>query len=106
MKIDFNIILNMLDTTYTIVLPIFIAWVVKTINQHNKKRNHTDESIKIILRMYLIDLHYRGMKQGHTTTAEYKTFMEIWELYHHAYHGNLLTDRYKEDMEKLEIKGD
>ena len=103
MKITFSDLMEFLHMTYTLVFPIFFTWVINRMKSYHKKRANSDESIKIILRMYLIELHYRNMKQGYATRSEFQTFIDIWQLYHDAYNGNLLSERYMEDMKNLEI---
>ena len=106
MKITFSDLMEFLHMTYTLVFPIFFTWVINRMKSYHKKRANSDESIKIILRMYLIELHYRNMKQGYATRSEFQTFIDIWQLYHDAYNGNLLSERYMEDMKNLEIRGE
>ena len=105
-KMTMNDIMQFLHTTYTIVLPIFMAYVIDMCRRHNRKKDISEEAIKLILRIFLMNIHDRCCEKGYATNEEYQTYVEIWDLYHDGYKGNLLSERHKQDMDDIEIRPD
>lgn len=98
--------MQFLYATYTIMLPILVGLIIDIYRKQHKRKDVSDEATKLILRLHLIDLYDRCMEKGFATNEEYQTYVEIWDLYHTGYNGNLLSDRHKQDMDEMEIRHD
>ena len=101
-----NNVIQFLNTTYTIVLPIFMAYLFNVYRQHNKHKDITDDATKLMLRLFLMELHDSCIRKGFATNEEYQTYAEIWDLYHEGYKGNMLSERHMQDMESIRIHVD
>ena len=97
-------IIQFLHTTYTILLPIFMAYVIDMCRRHAKRKDVSDEATKLMLRLFLMNIHDDCIEKGFATNEEYQTYVEIWDLYHDGYKGNLLSERHKQDMDSIDIK--
>ena len=97
-------IIQFLHTTYTILLPIFMAYVIDMGRRHAKRKDVSDEATKLMLRLFLMNIHDDCIAKGFATNEEYQTYVEIWDLYHDGYKGNLLSERHKQDMDSIDIK--
>ena len=78
----FSNVMNFLYTTYTIILPILMAYIVDNLRKTKKKKNVMDEAMKLMLRLHLMSIHDNCIMNGYATNEEYQTYVEIWKLYH------------------------
>lgn len=94
---------TLIQITYTVALPIFIAYVSNRVKKHENSSDNGKRADMLILRLCLMDMHDKYMVQGYISREGFKTFEEIWDLYHNGYGGNLLTDRFHDDIKNLPI---
>lgn len=99
-------IVTIIQYTYTTLLPLVLGYIVKCIKEIKESKNIGKEADMLILRLILVDMHDRYMKQGFVTNQSFVTFNEFWELYHEKFKGNHLTEKFKKEVESLPIKND
>jgi hypothetical protein len=80
--------------------------IIDIYRKQRKRKDISDEATKLILRLFLIGIYNRCIEKGFATNEEYQTYVEIWNLYHDGYNGNLLSERHKQDMDEIEIRHD
>lgn len=97
-------LVSIIQVTYTTLLPLVLAYIVKTVKDIRISKDTGREADVLILRLILVDMHDRYMKQGYITNQGFMTFTEIWELYHEKFKGNHLTDKFKKEVESLPIR--
>lgn len=99
-------------TTYTIVLPVllgYIVWLLKEQRndrkEESKKRDANSRGTMLMLRYMLERYHTQYMYQGFITRDQYKNCEEIYDAYH-ALGGNGLATHMWEDIKKLEVRNE
>lgn len=92
---------TIIQYTYTTLLPLVLGYIVKCIKDIKESKNIGKEADMLILRLILIDMHDRYIKQGYVTNQGFVTFNEFWELYHEKFKGNHLTEKFKKEIEAL-----
>lgn len=95
---------TLIQITYTVVFPAVLGWIVSIIKKHNFATDNGKQADTLLLRKALIDIHEESMKQGFITQYSFQCFEDIWRLYHENYHGNTLTDRFREEIHELPIQ--
>lgn len=98
--------MQFLYATYTIILPILMGFIIDIYRKQHKRKDVSDEATKLILRLFLLDIYNKCIEKKFATNEEYQTYIEIWNLYHDGYNGNLLSERHKQDMDEIEIRHD
>ena len=93
-------IFNLVQITYTIMLPIAIGMVGSQVK--NIKAGKRADCL--LLRKSLIDIHDQAVAQGYISRPSFQAFEEIWDVYHNVYEGNTLTDLFREEIHKLPIR--
>lgn len=99
-------IATLIQYTYTTLLPLVLGYIVKCVKDIRQSKDIGKQADILILRLILVDMHDRYMKQGYITNQGFITFNEIWELYHEKYKGNHLTEKFKKEIEALPTKAD
>lgn len=94
-------LVTIIQYTYTTMLPLVLGYIVKSIREMRNSKNVGKEADMLILRLVLVDMHDRYLKQGYITNQGYVTFNEIWELYHDKLKGNHLTEKFKQEVDAL-----
>lgn len=97
-------LVSIIQVTYTTLLPLVLAYIVKIVKDIRISKDTGREADVLILRLILVDMHDKYMKQGYITNQGFMTFTEIWELYHEKFKGNHLTDKFKKEVEALPIR--
>lgn len=112
-----------LMTTYTIVLPIILGYIVWLL-QSNKKREYektaknkeeqeiqehkvkaANKGIMLILRYMLSRYHTEYICQGYVTSKQLSDFEEIYAAYE-SLGGNSVAVRWREEVLRLPVKDD
>lgn len=96
---------TILQITYTALIPILLASIKYSISKHLNANDNGKKADMLILRLCLIDMHDRYMAQGYISRESYDTFDEIWTLYTEGYKGNHLTEKFKSEVDTLELRG-
>lgn len=94
-------IVTFIQYAYTTLLPLVLGYIVKCIKEIRESKNTGKEADILILRLILVDMHDKYIKQGYVTNQGFVTFNEIWELYHDKLKGNHLTEKFKKEIEAL-----
>jgi len=97
-------LVNMIQVTYSTLLPLVLAYIVNRLNKINLAKDAGRETDMLVLRLILVDLHDRYVDRGYITRQAYMTFDEVWTLYTEKYKGNHLTQKFKAEVEALEIR--
>ena len=107
-----NQLIELINSTWGIVLTAIMGYVVwllkeqrKERKDENKRRNVNIDGTKIILFYMLQKLYAEYKKQGFVTYNQQQAFREIYDVYH-ALGGNGYGTRMWEDIKKLEVKND
>lgn len=114
---------SFLMTTYTIVLPIILGYIVWLL-QSSKKREYekiakyreeqeikehkakaANKGIMLILRYMLSRYHTEYIYQGYVTSEQLSDFEEIYAAYE-ALGGNSVAVRWRDEVLRLPVKDD
>ncbi|MGM9551517.1 MAG: hypothetical protein ACI3XA_04610 [Clostridia bacterium] len=90
-------------TTYTIVLPVLLGYIVWLLKNQKKDRNANSKGTMLLLRVQLIEYHDKYMDKGGIPSYAYQNFIEMYEAYH-ALGGNGMITKMKEEIEELHLK--
>lgn len=90
-------------TTYTLILPALMGYIVWLLKQQNKKRDAQSKGLMLLLRIQLIEYHDKYCSAGKIPSYAYENFTEIYEAYRNL-GGNGMITKMKEEVEHLEIK--
>lgn len=94
---------TIIQMTYSTVLTGFATVLGIWIKKQMSKITVEKKADMLLLRYTLIQMHDIYVVKGYITRSALQTFEEIWELYHTGYGGNLLTDRFHDEVTKLKI---
>lgn len=89
--------------TYTIVLPIFMGYVVWVLQQQTRVRDANSRGMMLLLREKLIEFHEEYMELGYIPAWAYKRFCEIYQAYRDL-GGNGVIVKMKEEIDALHLK--
>ncbi|MBQ0142167.1 MAG: hypothetical protein KBT06_05120, partial [Prevotellaceae bacterium] len=81
------------QVTYSLVMTSAVGCIAAFLKSHFSANKNSKQADMLLLRLALINIHDESMAQGYITRYSFKTFNEIWELYHTGYKGNTLTDK-------------
>ena len=95
---------DVIHVTYSTLLPLVLTYIVTKIKKISDSKDYTKMAIMLILRMQLIEIHDKSMEQGYISQNTYDTFDEVWKLYTEYYKGNHLTERFKKDLDNIELR--
>lgn len=98
-----KILIEFLNNTYTIALPIVLSYIVWLLKQQNKKRDANGRGTMILLKIQLIEYHDKYCRLGYIPSYVYKNFIDAYDAYHDL-GGNGLITKMKEEVDKLEIR--
>lgn len=99
-------IVNIIQVTYTTCLPLVLAYIVNKVKKISEDKDKGKQADILILRLILMDMHDKYVERGYLTTHSYSTFNEIWELYTDKFHGNHLTEKFKQEVDALPIRNE
>ena len=94
---------DFLLTTYTIVLPVVLGYMVWLLKQRKKSDDANAKGTMMLLRVQLIEYHDRYTALGHIPSYAYENFVEMYEAYHDLGGNGMVTHMY-EEIKKLEIR--
>ncbi len=94
---------EVLITTYNIVLPMILGYIVWLLKNQRKERNANDRGTMLLLRVQLIEYHDKYMKLGEIPSYAYQNFIEMYDTYHQL-GGNGMITKMKEEIEDLNLK--
>ncbi len=94
---------DVLLETYTIVLPVFLGYIVWLLKRQNKKRDANSKEVMLLLRVQLIEYHEGWTARGDVTKHGIENFLEMYNAYH-ALGGNGMVTHLLEEVEELPIK--
>ena len=94
---------DFLLTTYTLVLPIVMGYMVWLLKQRKKSDDANAKGTMMLLRVQLIEYHDRYTALGHIPSYAYENFVEMYEAYHNLGGNGMITHMY-EEVKKLEIR--
>ena len=90
-------------TTYTIVLPVLLGYIVHLLKNQKKDRDANSKGTMLLLRVQLIEYHDRYTLLGEIPSYAYQNFMEMYQAYHDL-GGNGMVTKMKEEIEELHLK--
>jgi cbb3-type cytochrome oxidase subunit 3 len=89
--------------TYTIVLPIFMGYVVWVLQRQTKLRDANSRGTMLLLREKLIEYHDKYMELGYIPAWVYEHFCEMYQAYRDL-GGNGMIVKMKEEIDELHFK--
>ena len=95
--------LKFLLDTYTIALPIILGYIVWLLKNQKISRDANSKGLMLLLRVQLIEYHDKYMKKGTIPSYAYQNFHEMYDAYH-AFGGNGMVTRMKEEIENLKFE--
>lgn len=90
-------------TTYTIVLPIALTYIVWLLKRQITDRNANSRGTMLLLRVQMFEYHDKYMREGEIPSYAYQNFMEMYEAYH-ALGGNGMATKMKNEVEELHLR--
>ena len=94
---------DVLLETYTIVLPVFLGYIVWLLKRQNKKRDANSKEVMLLLRVQLIEYHEKWMQRGYVTKHGIENFIEMYNTYR-SLGGNGMVTHLMEEVGELPIK--
>lgn len=94
---------DFLMTTYSIILPIFMGYVVWMLKRQGIVRDANAQGTMLLLRIQLIEYHDRYTELGYIPNYVYENYVDLWRAYHNM-NGNGLGDKMMEEVKELEIR--
>ena len=92
--------------TYTIVLPVLLAYIVWLLKNQKKTRDANSRGTMLLLKVQIIEYHDKYMALGHIPSYAYENFCEMYDAYHQLGGNGMITHMF-EEVKKLNIrKGD
>lgn len=95
---------DFLITTYTIVLPVLLGYIVWLLKRQKKDRDANSRGTMLLLRVQLIEYHDRYMAKGEIPSYAYENFVEMYKAYHDLGGNGMITKMY-EEVHNLKITG-
>lgn len=92
-----------LISTYTIVLPILLGYIVWLLKRQKTDRDANSRGTMLLLRVQLIEYHDKYMNIGEIPSYAYENFDEMYVAYHEL-GGNGMVTKMKEEIEELNLK--
>lgn len=92
-----------LMSTYTIVLPILLGYIVWLLKRQKTDRDANSRGTMLLLRVQLIEYHDKYMNIGEIPSYAYENFNEMYAAYHEL-GGNGMVTKMKEEIEELNLK--
>lgn len=92
-----------LMTTYTIVLPVILGYIVWLLKRQKTDRDANSKGTMLLLRVQLIEYHDKYMALGEIPSYAYENFNEMYDAYH-VLGGNGMVTKMKEEIEELNLK--
>ena len=92
-------------TLMSIIITPLMGLLVWQLQRMIKTKSHDSEGIKILLRSVMREYHDKYLERGSITSDELAEYRELYDAYHNL-KGNGKGTVWKEDVEKLERKGD
>lgn len=94
-----------LVTTYSIILPVMLSYIVWMLQNQKKARDANSKGTMLLLRVQLIEYHDHYIKQGSIPSYVYQNFCEMYEAYHQLGGNGMITKMYEEVNELHMNKG-
>lgn len=94
---------EMILQTYTIALPILLAYIVWILKNQKKDRDANSRGTMLLLRCQLIDWHTQWTARKYVTKHGLDSFIEMYNAYH-ALGGNGMATELLNDVKALEIR--
>ena len=92
-----------LMTTYAIVLPSFLGYIIWLLKKQKKDRDANSKGTMLLLRVHLIEYHEKYMQMGEISLYAYQNFCEMYKAYH-ALGGNGMVTKMKNEIDELHIR--
>lgn len=89
--------------TYTILLPIFMGYIVYVLKRQKKDRGANSKGTMLLLRVQLIEYHDKYMALEEIPSYAYENFCEMYEAYHEL-GGNGMVTKMKQEIDSLHLK--
>ena len=102
-KVVITVLKEILLHTYTIALPILLAYIVRLLKSQKKDRDANSKGTMLLLRVQLIEYHDKYTAQGEIPSYAYQNFCEMYDAYH-ALGGNGMVTKMHEEIEELHLK--
>ena len=94
---------DFLMTTYTVVLPVLLGYIVWLLKRQKRDRNANSRGTMLLLRVQLIEYHDKYTTLGEIPSYAYQNFIEMYEAYH-ALGGNGMVTKMHDEIEELHLK--
>ena len=94
---------DLLFQTYTIALPIILAYIVWLLKNQKKTRDANSKGTMLLLKVQLIEYHDKYMALGSIPSYAYENFCEMYDAYHELGGNGMVTHMF-EEIKELEMK--
>lgn len=94
---------DLLFQTYTIALPIILAYIVWLLKNQKKTRDANSKGTMLLLKVQLIEYHDKYMALGSIPSYAYENFCEMYDAYHELGGNGMITHMF-EEIKELEMK--
>lgn len=96
-------LINFLMSTYQIVLPVVLGYIVWVLKDERKHRGANETGTMLLLRVQLIEYHDKYCKIGEVPSYVYENFVEMYNAYHRL-GGNGMIEKMYEEFKELNIQ--
>lgn len=95
---------EILMQTYTIILPIFMGYIVWLLQNQKRAKDANSRGTMVILKRFLRDDHEAYTKRGYVTEIERSEWTEMYQAYS-GLDGNGIGKVWNQDVMALPIRG-
>jgi hypothetical protein len=97
------LIIQILLSIYSVLLPILIGYIIKLLKEQKKERDANAKGTMLLLRVQLIEYHDRYVAEGSIPSYAYDNFCDMY----HAYHdlgGNGMVEKMKHEIDNINLQ--
>ncbi|MDO5391049.1 MAG: hypothetical protein Q4F24_08200 [Eubacteriales bacterium] len=94
---------DFLLTTYTIILPPLLGYIVWILKSQHRCSDANSKGTMLLLRVQLIEYHDKYTELGYIPSYAYDNFVEMYHAYH-ALGGNGMVTKMFEEVQHLDIR--
>lgn len=96
-------IIQILLSIYSVLLPILIGYIIKLLKEQKKERDANAKGTMLLLRVQLIEYHDRYVAEGSIPSYAYDNFCDMYYAYHDL-GGNGMVEKMKREIDNINLQ--
>lgn len=96
-------IIQILLSIYSVLLPILIGYIIKLLKEQKKERDANAKGTMLLLRVQLIEYHDRYVAEGTIPSYAYDNFCDMYNAYHDL-GGNGMVEKMKREIDNINLQ--